>query len=57
MWEYLAAHYSVNRDLTSINQVLNSYGKDGWELVSIIDDDANIKIFFFKRVLIEKAKK
>ena len=56
-WEYKILNYS-SRFTISKEDILNSAGKDGWELVSVIDNNNDDWIiFYFKRPLIGEDDK
>lgn len=35
-WEYKVEHQSMKDPINPIDKMLNAYGKEGWELVSVV---------------------
>ena len=48
MWEYRVYRLSASRDLESMENGLNGFGGDGWELVAAYPI-ADATIFIFKK--------
>ena len=40
-----------------VRKVLNSMGKDGWELVSVAQDQVQVRLFLKRELVKTKAKK
>lgn len=51
-YEYEANELPIHYNLNEIDILLNKYGKDGWELVNVVNSDPSY-IFFFKRPIKE----
>lgn len=48
-WEYKVD--KIMFDSYTIEDILNKYGEEGWELVSMVDRFGGYKLFIFKRRL------
>lgn len=50
-WEYKVVHWSQRHE-SNLQDLLNTYGSEGWELVSAETDNTSIEIktLIFKRV-------
>ncbi len=46
-WEYFSKWYQPSQNM---DKDLNILGKEGWELVSVIMNDQDVKCAFFKRL-------
>jgi hypothetical protein len=44
--------FEYHRDIDLTNKELNHLGNYGWELISVIETEHNIRVFFFKREII-----
>lgn len=58
MWKYYFIYIDLNRRIGyDIDEKLNEYGKDGWELVNIIKHSENDLMCFFKKYISEDNNK
>lgn len=51
-WDYKVE--KVMFDSHTVEDILNKYGKEGWELVSLVDRLGGYKLFIFKRPVVEE---
>jgi Domain of unknown function (DUF4177) len=49
VWQYKLITRNVAKEETPSEEELNRFGKDGWELVSIVSDKSLVH-FYFKRM-------
>lgn len=54
-FEYNQLYISFQTDGTNHLEQLNSFGKDGWELISCVKIDGDNVLYIFKREISDKT--